>query len=34
MSRLTLIIENWDHKELETYLKSLNEINDVKIKIN
>ena len=31
MCRLTLIIENWGHKELETYLKSLNEINDVKI---
>lgn len=32
MSRLTLIIENWGHKELESYLKSLNGINDVKIK--
>ncbi len=32
MSRLTLVIENWGHKELEPYLKSLNGINDVKIK--
>ncbi len=32
MSRLTLIIESWGHKELESYLKSLNGINDVKIK--
>ena len=32
MSKLTLIIENWGQKELESYLKSLYEINDVKIK--
>lgn len=32
MSRLTLIIESCGHKGLESYLKSLNGINDVKIK--
>lgn len=32
MSKLTLVIENWGHKELKSYLKSLKGINNVKIK--
>lgn len=32
MSKLTLMIESWGHEELESYLKSLNGIHDIKIK--
>ena len=32
MSELTIIIDNWGHKELKEYLMSLNGILDVIIK--
>lgn len=31
MSKLTLVIDNWSHKELEEYLLSLNGINNVSV---
>ena len=32
MAELTIILDNWGHKELKEYLMSLNGILDVKLK--